>query len=182
MSMQFELTAELAKWRAINKVGQETGSPVQLKPQGKDGNKITRMYERTGWWPLKRDSEEWQKAINTLGVLCKPTKHKLHEKVLMADLGDKSIRIRKLVLESFQDSFLDKAYAVEEAAKAKVARRNASISIINTALGKGLTAEEDLELLREAKERKAAEKRAKELRSQAALQRREIRKRQTAIA
>ena len=182
MSMQFELTADLAKWRAVHEAWQQAGSPPQLKPKGKAGNKITRMYERTGWWPLKRDSEEWRKAINTLGVLCKPTKkHKLHDKVLMADLGDKSIRIRKLVLDAFQDSFLDKAYAVEEAVKAKARRRQESISIINTALGKGLTAVEDLELLREAKERKAAEKRAKELRSQAALQRREIRKQQIAI-
>ena len=91
--MTIELAADLSKWQAKTKAWATCGSPVALKPKGRPGNKVTRMYAKTGWWPLVRKSELWTKAIDTLGVRCKPTKHKLHEIVAMADLGNKSIRI-----------------------------------------------------------------------------------------
>lgn len=92
---------------------------------------------------MKKDSELWQQAIGTLGPLCAPTKHKLSDRAHnFADVGDKRIRIRQLVLDSFQKDFIDRANDVEERAKAKSRRKKASISIENTWHGKGFTKEE----------------------------------------
>ena len=108
-----------------------------LKPKGKPGNVITRMYARTGWWPLIKDSEQWEKAIDTLGGLCKPSKHRVGDKLgKLADLGDKTIIIRQKVLDSFQGHFVDKAHAAEEHSKQKRRqKRQNRVSITNTSLG-----------------------------------------------
>ena len=97
---------------------------------------------------------------------------KIADKPVLTDLGDKSIRIRKVVLEAFQNSFLDKAYAIEEAAKARHQRRQQSMSVINTVLGRGLTVAEDLEILREAQAKKDAENERTRVRKELATQRR----------
>ena len=114
-----------------------------LRPRGKEGNCITRMYKKTGWWSLKKNSVLWQQAIETLGPLYAPTKHKLSDKAhKFADVGDKRIRIRELVLESFQKDFIDRANAVEEREQARKRRKKTIISVENTWHGKGFTKEE----------------------------------------
>ena len=50
----------------------------------------------------------------------------------------------KLVLDAFQQDFVDKANAVEERAKARSKRKRENISIENTFSGKGFTKEQDL--------------------------------------
>ena len=57
-------------------------------------------------------------------------------------MGDKRIRIRQLVLESFQKDFIDRANAVEEREQARKRRKKTSISVENTWHGKGFTKEE----------------------------------------
>lgn len=59
---EIQLAAELAAWKAKMTAWKSAGSVEELKPTGKKGNIVTRMYERTGWWPLQRDSESWNKA------------------------------------------------------------------------------------------------------------------------
>ena len=61
-----QLSSNLAAWTAKCKVLEAAGS--KDKPKGKPGNVITRMYARTGWWPLKRESPNWEKAISQFGV------------------------------------------------------------------------------------------------------------------
>ena len=162
-ALEYELAVNLEKWKAKFKAWKQCDSPEVLKPKGKADNVITRMYERTGWWPLKKDSELWQKSIDTLGVACKPTKHKILDKqVLESALTRKGIEIRKLVLQGFQDQFLDKAYACMEEAKSLTKRRRKTVSIINTTLGCGLTACEDLVVLKEAEERRVKKAKAQQ--------------------
>ena len=57
--VRIDLAAELAKYEAKQKAWVKCGSPVALKPKGKPGNVVTRMYLRTGWWPLKKNSILW---------------------------------------------------------------------------------------------------------------------------
>ena len=61
--MLLKLAGDLAAWKAKCKVLGSTDIP-----KGKPGNHVTRMYEKTGWWPLKRDSVLWTKAIAQFGV------------------------------------------------------------------------------------------------------------------
>ena len=56
---EMDLASELNKLRAAYKAWEQAGSIPSLKPKGKKGNIITRMYARTGWWPLCKDSELW---------------------------------------------------------------------------------------------------------------------------
>lgn len=138
VALQTRLAVELATFNAKFEAWKEHGSKASLRPKGKSGNIVTRSYAKTGWWPLKKDSELWQQAISTLSPLCAPTKHKLADrKPKYAALGDKRIKIRSLVLQSFQNDFIDKAYAVEERAKQTKRRKAARISIENTYSGKG---------------------------------------------
>ena len=138
MEVQIEMAAELARWQAMFRAWEAAGSVECLKPSRKAGNTITRMYERTGWWPLNKDSVLWQEAINTMGAACAPDKHKMSEKAHMfADLNDKRIKIRELVLKAFQQDFIDRAFAAEEAAKMRTKRRLSRMSIENTYTGKG---------------------------------------------
>ena len=64
--VKMRLQSELAAWKAKCKVLKDAGS-TEL-PKGKAGNVIARMYARTGWWPLKRTSPNWEKAISQFGV------------------------------------------------------------------------------------------------------------------
>ena len=139
VEVQIELAAELAKFNAMFKAWEKAGSVPALKPtRVKSGNCITRMYERTGWWPLQKNSSLWQQAINSMGSACAPDKHKMSEKGHMfADLGDKRIKIRDLVLKAFQQDFIDRAFAAEEAAKLRTKRRLSRMSVENTYTGKG---------------------------------------------
>ena len=121
----------------------EAGSPPKLKPGCKCGNAVTRMYEKTGWWPLKCNSVLWKQAIDTLGAICKPSDHRVGQKLEpLADFGnDKSLKIRQLVLTGFNEHFLQKAHRAEEAAKKRGRRRSRSRSAKNSALGRGLSHE-----------------------------------------
>ena len=89
---------------------------------------------------MRKDSVLWEQAINTLGPLCAPTKHKLSDKLhAFADVDDKRIKIRKLVLESFQQDFIDRAAIAEEECKSRQRRKASRISIENTYSGKGFS-------------------------------------------
>ena len=57
--------AELATWKAKVAMMTELGE-TQL-PNGKHGNGITRAWKKTGWCPLLKDSENWQKVLATIG-------------------------------------------------------------------------------------------------------------------
>ena len=119
----------------------------------------------------------WEQSINTLGVLCKPTKHKLTEKQLaIAELGDKSIKIRQVVLDGFQQHFLDKAHAAVEAVKQRNKRKRNNISIINTVLGEGLTVEEDIAILKQVETKKKQEAKAKDQRAKAREAKKQLRR------
>ena len=167
-ALNIKLAAQLASFNAKFEAWKSNGSNPSLRPKGKEGNIITRAYAKTGWWPLTKDSVLWQQAIGTLGPLAAPTKHKLTDKAhKFADLGDKRIKIRSLVLESFQNDFINKAHAVEEKAKQTRRRKAARISIENTYCGKGFCKQEDLQRLAEAKARKIAEAKEKEERVKA---------------
>ena len=57
--------AELAAWQA--KLDAVAALGDKELPKGKPGNCITRMWARTGWCPLKKDCENWQKVLATIG-------------------------------------------------------------------------------------------------------------------
>ena len=137
-ALKIKLAAELASFNARFFEWKKNGARPCLKPTGRQGNVITRMYAKTGWWPLQKNSVLWTEAINTLGPLCAPTQHKLTDKMhAFDDLGDKRIKIRKLVLESFQQDFIDRAHAAEENSKQRMRRKSTRMSIENTYTGKG---------------------------------------------
>ena len=139
--MEMQLAAELAAFKAKFEAWKKPGSLADLRPKMKNGNVITRSFEKTGWWPLKKDSVMWEKAITQLGPLCAPTVHKLSDKPhhVFADVGDKHIKIRELVLKSFQQDFIDRANIAEEESRSRQRRKAARISIENTYCGKGFT-------------------------------------------
>ena len=141
---EVKLATDLATSKAKMAAWVQAGSPPKLKPRCKRGNAVTRMYEKTGWWPLKCNSVLWNQAIDTLGAICKPSDHRVGQKLEpLADFGnDKSLKIRQLVLTGFNEHFLQKAHRAEEAAKKRSRRRSRSRSTKNSALGKGLTKEQ----------------------------------------
>ena len=120
-SLEISLAAELTNYRSRFEAWEKAGSIESLRSKGKEGNVITRAFSKTGWWPLKKDSVLWEQAIQTLGPLCAPTKHKMSDKPhTFADFNDKRIKIRKLVLRSFQRDFIDRAALAEDQCKARV--------------------------------------------------------------
>ena len=136
--MQADLAAELASYKARYAAWQRGGSLAHLKPKGKEGNCVTRAYAKTGWWPLNKECEMWTKAINTLGPLADPTRHKLADKPhKFANVGDPHIKIRELVLKSYQEDFLDRAHTAEVEYQQRRRRNAARISIENT-YGEGI--------------------------------------------
>lgn len=60
-----EQAAELAAWKAKVAACQKLGDTNP--PKGKPGNCITRMWAKTGWCPLKKNSENWENVMATLG-------------------------------------------------------------------------------------------------------------------
>ena len=69
------------------------------KPSGKPGNCVTRMWARTGWWTLKRESETWEKAIKQFGVdTPTPSVRGLTDWELTNELRV-DVRIRQVVLD-----------------------------------------------------------------------------------
>ena len=40
---------------------------IEGVPPGKPGNCVTRMWAKTGWAPLKKDSELWDQVLRTIG-------------------------------------------------------------------------------------------------------------------
>ena len=118
--MEIDLAAELQNFTTRFEAWKKAGALPSLRPKCKQGNCITRSYEKTGWWPLKKNSELWQKAIETLGPLANPEKHKMSDKARFADVGDKRVRIRELVLESYQTDFIDRAAKAEKECKERM--------------------------------------------------------------
>ena len=173
---EIKLATDLATSKAKMTAWVEAGSPPQLKPKGKCGNAITRMYAKTGWWPLKCNSILWEQAIDTLGAACKPRDHRVGQKLQpLADFGnDKSLKIRQLVLKGFNEHFLNKAHRAEEAAQKRSKRRSKSRSAKNTALGRGLTKEEDLAIIDADAKKKAEDKKMKEQKQAAAARKKTV--------
>ena len=89
----------------------------------------------------------------------------MDKQLVLTELSNKSVAIRKVVLDGFQQHFLDKAHAAVEAVKAKNKRKRNNVSIINTVLGEGLTAAEDIAILKEVEQKKKQEAKAKETRA-----------------
>ena len=152
--VQIQLASDLASWTAKCKVLEEAGS--NDKPKGKPGNVITRMYARTGWWPLKRESPNWEKEISQFGITpntvntstAEMTKE-LGPEVLMHAHNDSpsthssvthhhnaQVRIRQCVLEAFRGSWLCKSENLKKEYDSKSARRKTSVP--NTVFGKGM--------------------------------------------
>lgn len=137
------MAGDLASWEAKCKVMRDLG--VDTLPKGKRGNCITRMWARTGWWPLVRESENWSKAIGQFDVskpaVCRVTKHV----DLTNELGPE-VRIRQVVLNAFRSSFLHKAEIIKKEYKDKTNRRKSNVP--NTVFGKGFTKAEDLTVVK----------------------------------
>ena len=129
------MVSDLASWNAKVQVMADAGCTG--KPKGKQGNCVTRMYDRTGWWPLKCKSELWQKAIKQFGI--KPDTVDVSE--LTTELGPE-VRIRNAVLEAFRGGFLKSAQAMKAEYAARGTRRKSTVP--NTVKGKGFCKEEDL--------------------------------------
>jgi len=145
--VQLKLHGDLASWNARCKVLRDLGS--KEKPKGKPGNCITRMYAKTGWWPLKCKSELWEKAINQFGI--KPQRVDASE--LTTELGP-GVRIRQVVLDAFRGTFLNAAKTMKEEYASK-GKRNKSF-VPCTVFGKGFNKAQDLEVILE-NERKQEE-------------------------
>ena len=47
--VELRLAGDLGAWKARIEAWEKLGSPDALKPSGKSGNVVTRMYKRTGW-------------------------------------------------------------------------------------------------------------------------------------
>ena len=128
-------------------------------PAGKSGNAITRMYARTGWWPLKRESETWQRAISQFSVAphgCNTSG--ITQDQLTDELGP-DVKIRKVVLAAFRGQFLTKAEKLKQAYKDKNKRRKSSVP--GTVNDKGFCKKEDLTVVKANDERLDAKAEAK---------------------
>ena len=162
---EIQLAADLASWRAKSEAWKAAGSVEELKPKGKSGNVVTRMYERTGWWPLKKDSELWNKAIDTFGAICNPGEYRVGTKLQpLAEMTSKEVCIRQAALDGFQKHFIDQAHAATEAIQQRQRRKANATSVPNTFMGKGFTVEEDLQMFKEhelKEKEKQAQKAAK---------------------
>ena len=139
MQVQLRLAGDLASWNAKKKVFADAGiEGIEGEPKGKQGNCVTRMYCRTGWWPLRRDSELWSKVISQFDVSVKGDSETLD---LTKELGPE-VRIRQVVLDAFRDSFLNKAKDIKTEYDKRNKRRKTSVPV--TVMGKGFTKGEDL--------------------------------------
>ena len=173
--MKFKLAADMATWTAKKnawlKASAEMNEDLPLDPPpfdgpeelpdqlpplvGKPGNCVTRAWERTGWWPLKRESSNWQAVIPTLGSRYEKKTEKTVYKML--DLGEqtKHLQIRQLAWDGYNDNFLDMAKSLSEAHKQKSARRNTSV--VDTRTGRGFSCAADIQFLKEYEQKKLQE-------------------------
>ena len=146
-----KLAGDLASWNAKVKVLRDEG--IETMPKGKSGNTITRMYARTGWWPLKRESESWTKAIDQFGVHDDTTSSpnvSNSTAPLTKELGPR-VRIRQVVLDAFRGSFLAKAEDMKKEYESKGQRRKSSVP--GTVFGRGFCKDEDLRVVKANDER-----------------------------
>ena len=142
--VQIRLASDLAAWNAKCKVLKDVGSVD--KPKGKSGNCITRMYARTGWWPLRRESELWNKAIAQFGSTTRQQQHNVsHVDGLTQELGP-DVKIRQVVLDAFRGTFLDKAESMKQEYDSKSNRRKSRLPC--TVFGMGFCKGEDLTVVR----------------------------------
>ena len=65
LKIQADQAAELSAWKA--KVDKYRQLGIEGAPPGKPGNCVTRMWAKTGWAPLKKDSELWEQVLRTIG-------------------------------------------------------------------------------------------------------------------
>lgn len=157
LQCKLKLASDLAAWTAKVKVLQALGADSELcQPKGKPGNCVTRQYERTGWWPLQRESTLWEKAILQFGVKANCTIDK--SQPMTTELG-KNVRIRQVVLEAFRQNFLSKAEDMKCEYDRRQTRRKTNVP--NTVFGKGFCKEEDLAAVKENDARIEAKEEAK---------------------
>ena len=157
MQCNLKLASDLASWKAKVQVLKDSGVSSELcQPKGKKGNCVTRQYERTGWWPLCRESTLWEKAISQFGVKAKCTIDKTQP--MTTELG-KDVRIRQVVLDAFRQSFLSKAEDMKVEYDKRQTRRKTNVP--TTVFGKGFCKSEDLASVKENDERIAAKEEAK---------------------
>jgi len=152
-----QLASELAAWNAKCKVLADAGSTA--KPSGKAGNVVPRMWAKTGWWPLKRKSETWKKAISQFYVGDRPVVDLTDpSQELTTELGP-DVKIRQVVLNAFRNGFLKAAQDVKAAYASKNKRNTRSVPC--TVYGKGFTKGEDLTVVKENDIRIEAREQAK---------------------
>ena len=168
--MKMSLAAELAAWEARKRAWLKTARHEDDRPcpalvdvdaddlysscpplVGKPGNVITRAWERTGWWPLKKDSENWNKVINSVGQRFQKQDLKAED---FAKLG-KGLKIRQLAWEGYNDNFLEMARELKQSVDQQ--KRRKRTSVVDTRKGRGFTCADDIEFLREREEEKQAE-------------------------
>ena len=161
--MRQRLAANLAAWQAKKKAWEKccAEQPDSLTPlQGKPGNVITRAWARCGWHPLQCRSENWQKVLGTLGTRYqigggKITATKTGPKQKMIATENKSVAIRELAYDGFNDNFLQMAKSLQDAHNQRKRRKHTSF--VDTRTGRGFTCEQDIAFLREAEAKKREE-------------------------
>ena len=158
------LAAELAAYKARVRAWKKSGSNFEDQPVPalvtKSGNVITRAWERTGWFPLKRDSINWQKVIPSLGSRYSKGEQPV-EQPMLAVASTSSVEIREMAWEGYKANFLAMAAELKAASDARKKRRHTSV--VDTRTGMGFTCADDIDFLRVAEEekRKADEEKAK---------------------
>lgn len=178
MKIQTDQAAELSAWEAKVLKYKELG--IEGLPPGKPGNCVTRMWAKTGWCPLRKDSELWEQVLSTVGERNKPltaeapqvcrTGRSTKDDVVIykfKTLDDRDITIRKIVLDGFNGHFLQAARELEEEkdkVKAKGRKRNRSLP--STYFGSALTVGGQLTKVKDYEEEqatRAAEKKKKKI-------------------
>ena len=152
------MASDLASWDAKCKVLQQLGRDD--KPTGKSGNCVTRMYARTGWWPLVRESENWEKAIGQFSI--GNGKQANVQSSVDADMSQElgaDVKIRKVVLAAFRGHFLVKAEQLKKEYDVKRQRKKSAVPC--TVNGKGFCKAEDLTVVKDNDERIAQKAEAK---------------------
>ena len=145
--MHLRLAGDLAAWKAKCRLLEEASvdKDVVALPKGKPGNVVTRMYERTGWWPIKKNSANWQKAISQFEVNATPRFTPKDSHPLTKELGAE-VKIRQVVLDAFRGKYLKQAEDMKKAYAEKSKRRMSRIPC--TVYGKGFTKGDDLALVK----------------------------------
>ena len=116
------------------------------------------MYARTGWWPLVRKSENWDKAIKQFGMQEMTNVSSVRDEDLTKELGA-SVRIRQVVLDAFRGRFLLAAKTLKDEYDADKSKKNSNVPC--TVYGKGFCKEQDLQVVKANDLRIANKKEAK---------------------